>query len=116
MGFKMGNKEGVKFGDGQSTKLGGRKKGKAVTTIIKELLSKNASQFSKNKDYAKLKGNEALAVELIAIAFNKDNSANEKLSAIKEILDRTEGKAVQTNIVEDKKPVFNFFDARDKKD
>ncbi len=83
----------VKFGQGQPTNKGGAPKGKRVTTIIKELLETDIKNFN-----PKLEGmdtNKALAIELITMAFHRDNSAKDKLSAIKEILDRIEGKAVQ---------------------
>lgn len=91
---KLNNlKNGVKFGFGQDPTKGGHPKGKRVSTIIKELLNSDISVFNK-----KLKGmdaNRALAIELITMAFHKENSPKEKLSAIKEILDRIEGKPKQ---------------------
>jgi hypothetical protein len=97
--------KGVKFGEGQSTNKGGSPKGKRIATILKELLGKNAKEFSKNKAFVDLDGNTALAMELVLMAFSKDDSPRDKLNAIKEILDRIEGKSVQHNIIEEKKPI-----------
>jgi len=83
-------------------KNNGAPKGKRISTIIKELLNGNADKFSKDKALKGLDGNSAIAVELITMAFSKDDSSRDKLSAIKEILDRIEGKSVQHNVVETK--------------
>jgi len=98
-------KKGVKFGQGQPTNKGGAPKGKRISTIIKELLSGSAKNFSKNKHFQKLDGNTALATELVLMAFSKDDNSRDKLNAIKEILDRIEGKSVQHNIIEEKKQI-----------
>jgi len=77
--------------DAKST--GGAPKGKRVSTVLKELLETDISLFSD-----KLQGmdtRQALATELFAIVFHKDAEVKDKMSAIKEILDRTEGKAMQ---------------------
>jgi len=95
----------VKFGQGQDNTKGGAPKGKRVSTIIKDLLGGNAKAFSKNKDYKELDGNTAMAVELITMAFDKDNTSKDKLSAIKEIMDRIEGKSIQHQIIEEKQIV-----------
>ena len=105
MGFEIGHNKGVEFGKGQDPTKGGAPKGKRVSTIIKDLLTGNAKAFSKNKDYLELDGNTAMAVELITMAFDKDNTSKDKLSAIKEIMDRIEGKSIQHQIIEEKKLV-----------
>ena len=98
-------KKGIKFGQGQDPTKGGNVKGKRVSTILKELLGKSAKEFSKNKHFENLDGNTALAMEMVLMAFSKDDSSRDKLSAIKEILDRIEGKSIQHQIIEEKKLV-----------
>ena len=85
----------------QARNNNGAPTGKRASTIIKELLEGDAVSFTDNKDYKELDGNTALAVELITMAFSKDNKPNEKLNAIKEILDRIEGKPQQNVDVKD---------------
>ena len=56
-------------------------------------------------------GKKALAIELLAIAFsNTENiKTSDKLNAIKEVLDRTEGKAtqrVETSVTVKAPPIF----------
>ena len=82
--------------NGNDNAKGGTKKGKRISTIIKDLLDTNAAAFSDNIDYKNLDTNTALAVELITMAFHKDNSTKDKLNAIKEILDRVDGKPKQS--------------------
>ena len=82
--------------NGNDNTKGGTKKGKTTTTIIKELLKSKVNLFSNNEDYKGLDVNTALAVELISMAFHKSNKPAEKLNAIKEILDRIEGKPKQS--------------------
>ena len=84
---------GVKFGEGQDSKKGGAPKGKRVSTIIKELLQTDIKNF--NSSLEGMDANKAIAIELRTMAFHKDNSAKDKLSAIKEILDRIEGRSKQ---------------------
>ena len=91
-----GNTEGTQFGNGQPTDRGGAKKGKRVSTILKELLEGDAKQFSTNKDYKNLDGNTALAFEMIIMGFYKGNATRDKISAINSVWDRTDGKAKQT--------------------
>lgn len=90
-------KHGVKFGEGQDPTKGGAPKGKRVSTILRELLSKNAKDIGIDKIKESLPegtdGNTALALELLTLAFG---GGSDKLSSIKEVLDRIEGKAVQT--------------------
>ena len=94
--------EGVKFGQGQDPTKGGHPKGKRISTIIKELLEKSITTYKPDAEDKKLSANEGLAVELITMAFGKDK---DKLNAIKEILDRIEGKAIQTNVIESKEQI-----------
>jgi len=60
------------------------------------LLKGNVKMFSKNEDYLGLDVNTALAIELISMAFHKESKPADKLNAIKEILDRIEGKPKQS--------------------
>ena len=90
-----GNTKATQFGNGQPTNKGGTKKGKRISTILKELLQGDAKRFSKNEDYNKLNTNTAIAIELIAMVFHKDSHPKDRLNAIREILDRVEGKPKQ---------------------
>ncbi|MEL6305773.1 MAG: hypothetical protein AAFO07_32160 [Bacteroidota bacterium] len=86
-------KKGVRFGEGQSRKGNGRPKGKSLNTILKEILSEDFSEFS--DDFPEgMEGNYAVALELIGIAFSKNHK--DKLGAIKEILNRVDGRVTQT--------------------
>jgi len=94
-----GRGKATQFGNGQPTNRGGAPEGKRISTILKELLEGSAVRFSDNEDYKKLDTNTALEVELIVMAFHKNNSPKDKLNAIKEILDRTEGKTKQSIVL-----------------
>ena len=97
-----------------AARTGGAKKGKRTTTIIKELLKMDVSKFSTNKDLKGLDVQSALAVQLFALAFKDTESSKDKLNAIKEILDRTEGKAtqhVETKTIDNKIQVEILTDA-----
>jgi len=72
----------------------GAPKGKRVSTILKELLDVDISTFDKTKKGMNV--NQALAVELLAMAFHSDNTPSEKINAIKTILERIEGKPQQS--------------------
>ncbi len=95
MSIKNLKKKGVKFGEGQDPTKGGAPKGKRVSTILKNLLNGSLDEIIDNPNLKGKEGNEALAMQLLTLAFHKDSSSNEKLSAIKEILDRIEGKPKQ---------------------
>lgn len=95
----------------QNINPNGAPKGKRVSTIIKEILESG--------DLGKIRldlkgvddGKKALAIELLAIAFsNTENiKTSDKLNAIKEVLDRTEGKAtqrVETSVTVKAPPIF----------
>jgi len=70
----------------------GRPKGsRNVATVLKELLSTQDKQLGGDGDFG-----SPLAKMLLKIAFDKESSNNDKLKAIKEILDRVEGKSEQT--------------------
>ena len=97
-------KNGIKFGEGQDPTKGGAPKGKRITTIIKELLEKDASDMGVKGLPEGIDGNKALSIELLTIAFSKDSK--DKLSAIKEILDRMDGKVSQPLDVDVKKKVI----------
>ena len=79
----------------EAASVGGAPKGKRVSTILKNLLDGNLDDIIDNPMLKGKEGNEALAVQLLSLAFHKDSGSNEKLSAIKEILDRIEGKPKQ---------------------
>ena len=82
----------TRFPHNDATK-GGAPKGKRISTVMKELLDLDVSEFSdKLKD---MDTRTAIAVELVTIVFHTDSEVKEKMSAIKEILDRTEGKPNQ---------------------
>jgi len=56
-------------------------------------------------------GKKALAIELLTIAFSNSDEikTSDKLNAIKEVLDRTDGKAtqtVETNVTVKAPPIF----------
>lgn len=83
----------TRFPNNDPTK-GGAPKGKRLSTIIKELLDTDISNFSETLQG--MDANKALAIELITMAFHKENTVKDKLSAIKEILDRIDGKPNQS--------------------
>ena len=65
----------------------GRPKGRRnVATVLKELLSPQDAGMGGDGDFG-----SPIAKMLIKIAFSNDSNNNEKLKAIKEILDRIEG-------------------------
>ena len=65
----------------------GRPKGRRnVATVLKELLSTQDAGMGGDGDFG-----SPIAKMLIKIAFSNDSNNNEKLKAIKEILDRIEG-------------------------
>lgn len=88
------HKHGVKFGSGQDPTKGGRPKGKTLKTVLAEILE-NPTKRLKELLPEGTTGRESLALELLSIAFSKTSKDNDKLAAIKEILDRMEGKAKQ---------------------
>lgn len=85
----------TQFPNNDPTK-GGAPKGKRITTILKELLGKDSTEIGIDNLPEGMDGNKALALELLTIAFSKKSKDNDKLSAIKEILDRMEGKPTQS--------------------
>ena len=72
--------------DNQPTKRGRPKGRKNVATVLKELLSTQDKNLGGEGDFG-----SPIAKMLIKIAFSQDSNNNEKLRAIKEILDRVEG-------------------------
>ena len=78
----------------------GRPKGsRNVATVLKELLSAQDKQIGGDGDFG-----SPLAKMLLKIAFDKDSSNNDKLKAIREILDRVEGNAEQVISINTKPP------------
>ncbi len=78
----------------------GRPKGsRNVATVLKELLATQDKQLGGDGDFG-----SPLAKMLLKIAFDKESSNNDKLKAIKEILDRVEGKAEQVISINTKPP------------
>ena len=100
-GEHLKGKGGVKFGSGQPTNKGGRPKGKAISTYLRELGDLNQLSYSlsvtdtngkKKQKRVNIKAkegetlNEALAGVLLSKALSGD------LKALQILLDRTEGK------------------------
>ena len=79
----------------EDAKKGGAKKGKRVKTVLAELLN-NPSKKLKDLIPDDLEPTEAIALELLSIAFSKDVNTNVKLNAIKVIMDRIDGKPIQS--------------------
>jgi hypothetical protein len=79
--------EATRFSSTNQPKKNGRPKGRRnVATVLKELLSVQDTNMGGEGDFG-----SPIAKMLIQIAFHKDSNNNEKLKAIKEILDRIEG-------------------------
>ena len=77
----------TQFSSTNQPKKNGRPKGRRnVATVLKELLSTQDKNMDGVGDFG-----APIAKMLIQIAFHKDSNNNEKLKAIKEILDRIEG-------------------------
>lgn len=114
-GEHLKGKGGVKFGEGQDPTKGGAPKGKRITTILKEILNQDISKIGlKDVDLPNgVDGNKAIAIELLTIAFSKDHK--DKLSAIKEILDRNEGKVTQPieNTIKGSTKIDEWLNAND---
>ena len=72
--------------DNQPEKRGRPKGRKNVATVLKDLLSSQDKTLGGEGDFG-----SPIAKMLIKIAFSQDSNNNEKLRAIKEILDRIEG-------------------------
>ena len=83
---KFPNKE-TRFSSTNQPKKNGRPKGRRnVATVLKELLATQDENLGGVGDFG-----SPIAKMLIKIAFSNDSNNNEKLKAIKEILDRIEG-------------------------
>jgi hypothetical protein len=95
------------FEKGKSGNPNGAPKGKRVSTIMKEMLSMKITEFFPS--YAtEIKGltiNQALSLELMKIAFGEEKKDGDRMTAVKEILDRIEGKAIQKNVINDPKDI-----------
>tara|TARA_R100000656_G_scaffold68581_1_gene51680 strand:+ start:46 stop:426 length:381 start_codon:yes stop_codon:yes gene_type:complete len=77
----------TQFSSTNQPKKNGRPKGRRnVATVLKELLATQDTNMGGVGDFG-----SPIAKMLIQIAFHKDSNNNEKLKAIKEILDRIEG-------------------------
>tara|TARA_R100000231_G_scaffold85439_1_gene64893 strand:+ start:1025 stop:1366 length:342 start_codon:yes stop_codon:yes gene_type:complete len=83
----------------QPDKRGRPKGSRNVATVLKELLSTQDTNMGGVGDFG-----SPIAKMLIQIAFSKDSNNNEKLKAIKEILDRIEGLPEQNVNVSAKPP------------
>ncbi|RIV50899.1 hypothetical protein D2V93_08490 [Flagellimonas taeanensis] len=92
----------TQFGKGQDPTKGGAPKGKRTTTILKDILNKKASDIGIEGLPDDIDGNMAIAMELLRIAFGKDS--NNKLAAIKEIINRIEGRPLKSIQVSDSEP------------
>tara|TARA_R110001599_G_scaffold225549_4_gene424690 strand:- start:3195 stop:3575 length:381 start_codon:yes stop_codon:yes gene_type:complete len=79
--------EATRFSSDNQPEKRGRPKGRRnVATVLKELLSTQDTSMGGLGDFG-----SPIAKMLIKIAFSNDSNNNEKLKAIKEILDRIEG-------------------------
>ena len=79
--------EATRFSSTNQPKKNGRPKGRRnVATVLKELLSVQDTNMGGEGNFG-----SPIAKMLKQIAFHKDSNNNEKLKAIKEILDRIEG-------------------------
>lgn len=107
-----GNPE-TQFPKNDPTK-GGAPKGKRISTILKEILSKEASEIGIENLPPGMDGNKAIAIELLSVAFDKKHK--DKLSAIKEILDRVDGKVSQPveNTIKGDVPIDSWLSSNDK--
>lgn len=81
------------FKPGQCGNPKGRPKGKSLKSVLNELLADEITLVEAGKK-RKMKANEAIALTLIKEALNGN------VQAIKEIFDRTEGKARQSVSIE----------------
>ena len=80
----------------------GRPKGsRNVATVLRELLSTQDKELGGDGDFG-----SPLAKMLLKIAFDSESSNNDKLKAIKEILDRVEGKSEQVITVNNQPPTW----------
>ena len=85
----------------QPAKRGRNKGSRNVSTVLKELLSEQDKTIGGVGDFG-----APLARMLIKIAFGKDSTDNDKLKAIREILDRIEGKAEQNIRIGSQSPTW----------
>ena len=83
---KFPNKATQFTSENQPEKRGRPKGRRNVATVLKELLSTQDTSMGGLGDFG-----SPIAKMLIKIAFSNDSNNNEKLKAIKEILDRIEG-------------------------
>ena len=83
---KFPNKATQFSSENQPEKRGRPKGSRNVATVLKELLSTQDESIGGRGDFG-----SPIAKMLIKIAFSQDSHNNEKLRAIKEILDRIEG-------------------------
>ena len=95
---KFPNKATQFSSDNQPEKRGRPKGRRNVATVLKELLATQDTNMGGVGDFG-----SPIAKMLIQIAFHKDSNNNEKLKAIKEILDRIEGMPEQ-NVTVSAKP------------
>ena len=85
--------------ENQPEKQGRTKGSRNVATVLKELLSTQDKQLGGEGDFG-----SPLAKMLLKIAFDKNSSNNDKLKAIKEIIDRVEGKSEQNIVINTQPP------------
>ena len=92
----------------------GAPKGERLVTKLKKLLKSDAAKIDKALEG--LSVDDALMLQLVKIGLSGDDN-KEKLSAIKEILDRIEGKStqfVETKDVSDAPKKIEFVKSNDK--
>lgn len=87
------NSDKNQFKPGQCGNPKGRPKGKSLKSVLNELLAEEITIVEAGNK-RKMKANEAIALTLIKEALNGN------IQAIKEIFDRTEGKARQSVSIE----------------
>ena len=89
----------------------GRKPGKLISTILKELMDRETNlseeEIKEYGEYAankKLTNSEVIALKLL-VGIRKGSLSNQQIKSIVEVLDRVEGKAIQK--VESKTEIIN---------
>lgn len=98
------NLKPFKKGSDERRNLNGRPKGREVSTILAELLDKKANSNIKNLDWVQRLASELTPEEMerltngdvLAMRLYVEAIAKGDITAIREMLDRVEGKAKQT--------------------
>ena len=85
----------------------GAPEGKRITTILKHILDNDMAKV--REDLKGKNGNEVTAIELLKIALSRDAKDSDKLSALKEIMDRVDGKPTQPVDISDNRQSQETF-------